>query len=168
MTVDIFSLQPELLDSPYRKTAPPQNATNTSQSSSLGPSERDTPLRTAQVFCQFLRIFSSIYYILSHLLLVSQLWYEAVVLSFYHKNLQRVLLMAFLHASQGTSVTHCVLFKACNKPAHMTCFSWCIGSSVKDKMCTWFWYLAVSVKALDDLEALVPKTCRDIPVLLFE
>ncbi|NXM23290.1 ELL2 factor, partial [Ploceus nigricollis] len=32
----------------FQKTAPSQNATSTSQSPSLGPSERDTPLRTAQ------------------------------------------------------------------------------------------------------------------------
>ncbi|NXR70626.1 ELL2 factor, partial [Rhadina sibilatrix] len=32
----------------FQKTAPSQNATSTSQSSSLGPSERDIPPRTAQ------------------------------------------------------------------------------------------------------------------------
>lgn len=55
MTVDSFALCPEMLDHSYREMAPSQNATSTSQSSSLGPSERDTPPRTAQVLCAFLK-----------------------------------------------------------------------------------------------------------------
>lgn len=58
MTGDVFALQPEMMDPPYRKTAPSQNATSTRQSSPLGPSERETPLRTAQVFCQFFKLYS--------------------------------------------------------------------------------------------------------------
>ncbi|XP_064262109.1 RNA polymerase II elongation factor ELL2-like isoform X2 [Passer domesticus] len=42
-----------------RKPTPSQNATSTSQSPSLGPSEGDTPLRTAQAFCDF---FNILYY----------------------------------------------------------------------------------------------------------
>ncbi|XP_068034714.1 RNA polymerase II elongation factor ELL2-like isoform X3 [Anomalospiza imberbis] len=40
----------------FQKTAPSPNATSTSQSPSLGPSERNAPPRTAQVFCEFLNI----------------------------------------------------------------------------------------------------------------
>ncbi|XP_063279474.1 LOW QUALITY PROTEIN: serine/threonine-protein kinase PAK 1-like [Prinia subflava] len=49
MTGDIYALQPEMLDHPYRKPALSQILTSTSQVTSPEPSERDAPARPAQM-----------------------------------------------------------------------------------------------------------------------